>query len=67
MEAWFYGSENLLLDTMIAISPNSWISDELALAWLGYFIQLTAYRVNRGEKRVLIFDGYSAYLILEFL
>ena len=38
MEAWFYGSENLLLDTMIAISPNSWISDELALAWLGYFI-----------------------------
>jgi hypothetical protein len=67
MEAWFYGSENLSPDTMTAISPNSWISDELALAWLGYFIQLTAYRVNRGEKRVLMFDGYGAYLTLEFL
>jgi hypothetical protein len=67
MEAWFYGSENLSLDTMTAISPNSWISDELALAWLGYFIQLTAHRVNRGEKRVLIFDGHGAHLTLEFL
>jgi hypothetical protein len=32
MEAWFYGSENLPPDTMTAISPNGWISDELALA-----------------------------------
>ncbi|KXL41591.1 MAG: hypothetical protein FE78DRAFT_545139 [Acidomyces sp. 'richmondensis'] len=38
MEAWFYGSETLSLDIMTAISPNGWISDELALAWLGYFI-----------------------------
>jgi hypothetical protein len=67
MEAWFYGSENLSPDTMTAISPNGWISDKLALAWLGYFIQLTAHRVNRGEKRVLIFDGHGAHLTLEFL
>lgn len=67
MEAWFYGSENLSPDRMTAISPNGWISDELALAWLGYFIQLTAHRVNRGEKRVLIFDGHGAHLTLEFL
>ena len=38
IEAWFYDSENLLPDTMTAISPNSWISDKLSLAWLGYFI-----------------------------
>jgi hypothetical protein len=67
MEAWFYGSENLPPDTMTAISPNGWISDKLALAWLGYFIQLTAHRVKRGEKRVLIFDGHGAHLTFEFL
>jgi hypothetical protein len=65
--AWFYGSETLSPDTMTAISPNSWISDELALAWLGYFIQLTTHRVNRDEKRYLIFDGHGAHLTLEFL
>jgi hypothetical protein len=35
MEAWFYGSEDLPRDTGTAISPNGWISDKLALAWLG--------------------------------
>jgi hypothetical protein len=32
IEVWFYGSENLPLDTMVAISPNGGISDELALS-----------------------------------
>lgn len=67
MEAWFYDSENLPLETTIAISPNGWISDELALAWLGYFITATADRTKRGEKRYLIFDGHGAHLTLEFL
>ncbi|KAJ5483813.1 transposase [Penicillium diatomitis] len=59
--------ETLSPDTLTAISPNGWISDELALAWLGYFIQSTAHRVNRDKKRVLIFDGHGAHLTLEFL
>jgi hypothetical protein len=59
MEARFYGSENLLPKSITAISPNSWISNELALSWLYYFIHLTSYRVKQGEKRYLIFDGYS--------
>jgi hypothetical protein len=69
MEAWFYGSENLPSETSTALSPNGWISDELALAWLGYFIRATASsdRLKRGEKRYLIFDGHGAHLTLEFL
>lgn len=67
MEAWYDGSEALPLNTGTAISLNSWISDELALAWLGYFITATADRVNSGEKRYLIFDGHGAHLTLEFL
>jgi hypothetical protein len=69
MEAWFYGSENLPIDTITAMSPNGWIPDELALAWLSYFIKSTATpdRLKRGEKRYLIFDGHGAHLTLEFL
>lgn len=43
MEAWFYDSENLLVNT--AMYLNCWISDELALAWLNCFITATAHRV----------------------
>jgi hypothetical protein len=69
MESWYNGSESLLPNTGTALSPNSWISDELALAWLGYFITATAVndRLKPGEKRYLIFDGYGAHLTLEFL
>ncbi|KAJ5102872.1 transcriptional regulator family: Centromere protein B DNA-binding region [Penicillium argentinense] len=67
MEAWYYGSEDLPANT--AMSPNGWISDELALAWLSCFIKATATadRLKRGEKRYLIFDGHGARLTLEFL
>jgi hypothetical protein len=67
MEAWYDGSEALPPNTGTAMSPNGWISDKLALAWLGYFITATTDRVKRGEKRYLIFDGHSAHLTLEFL
>ncbi|OKP10291.1 hypothetical protein PENSUB_4287 [Penicillium subrubescens] len=69
MEAWFDGSENLPLHTGTAISPNGWISDELALSWLSYFDTATAIadRLKSGEKRYLIFDGHGAHLTLEFL
>ena len=66
MEAWFYGSEDLPHNTGNALSPNGWISDEVALAWLDYFITATADRTKRGEKRYLIFDGHGAHLTLEF-
>lgn len=67
MEAWYQGSETLPPETMTAISPNGWISDELALAWLLQFDRATKDRTKRGEKRYLIFDGHGAHLTLEFL
>jgi hypothetical protein len=69
MEAWFDGSEDLPPQTGIAMSPNGWISDELALSWLSYFNKATAIsdRLQPGEKRYLIFDGHGAHLTLEFL
>lgn len=65
----YYGSEceSLPPTTMTAVSPNGWISDEIALAWLGYFITSTLHRTERGEKRYLIFDGHGSHLTLEFL
>lgn len=66
MEALFYGSETLSPDTMMAISPNDWISDELSLAWLGYFIQLTSHRVNRGESDILYSTAVARILHWNF-
>jgi hypothetical protein len=67
MEVWYRGAEALPPDTMTAISPNGWISDELALAWLEKFDIATRDRTKQGEKRYLIFDGHGAHLTLEFL
>jgi hypothetical protein len=69
MESWYNGSEALPPNTGTGISPNGWISDKLALAWLDYFITATAIddRLKPGEKRYLIFDGHGAHLTLEFL
>jgi hypothetical protein len=69
MEAWYNGSEALPSESMTAISPNGWISDELALAWLVEFDRATKDkdRTKQGEKRYLIFDGHGAHLTLEFL
>jgi ribosomal protein S17E len=69
MESWYDGSEALPPNTGTALSPNGWISDELALAWLDYFITTTGTddRLKPGEKRYLIFDGHGAHLTLEFI
>ena len=67
MENWFYESEGLPPHATITTSPNGWISDELALGWLQYFIEATNSRTKRGEKRILIFDGHGSHLTVEFL
>ncbi len=69
MDSWYDGSEALPPNTGTALSPTGWISDEFALAWLGYFITPTAIgnRLKPGEKRYLLFDGHGAHLTLEFL
>lgn len=67
MESWFNESDDLPEDTLIGTSPNSWISDELNLEWLRYFIEATKDRTKRGEQRVLIYDGHGSHLTLEFI
>jgi hypothetical protein len=67
MESWFNESEALPPHTVIATSPNGWISDELALQWLQCFIEATNKHTKRGEKRILIFDGHGSHLTVEFL
>jgi hypothetical protein len=67
MESWFGKSEALLLYMVIATSPNSWISDKLALQWLQYFIEATNKHTKRGEKQILIFDSHGLYLTIKFL
>jgi hypothetical protein len=67
METWFNESEALPLDTMIVTSPNGWILDELAVQWIQSFVKATNEHTKMGEKWILIFDGYSSHLTLEFL
>jgi hypothetical protein len=50
MEVWYNGSKALPGDTTTAISPNGWMSDELALAWLEAFNEATTDCTKRGEK-----------------
>jgi hypothetical protein len=49
------------------MSPNGWISDELAVQWIQSFIKATNERTKKGEKWILIFDGHGSHLTLEFL
>jgi hypothetical protein len=50
METWFNESEALPLDTIIVTSPNSWISDELAVQWIQSFIKAINECIKKGEK-----------------
>ena len=69
IECWFDDTEDTTPNTMIGTSPNSWISDILAIQWLDQFIKATgtSSRMKKGEKRILIFDGHGSHLTLEFL
>lgn len=69
METWYHGSEALPPRTLTAVSPNGWISDELAVEWVQHFHEATkgSERTKRGEKRVLLFDGHGSHFTAEFL
>jgi hypothetical protein len=49
------------------MSPNGWISDELAIQWIQSFIKAINQRTKKGEKQILIFNGHGSHLTLEFL
>lgn len=67
LEDWTWDSKTLPGDSALAVSSNGWITDELALKWLDHFHEMTKSRVNKNEKRVLLFDGHGSHMTFEFL
>ena len=49
------------------MSPNGYISDEIAYNWLLHFHEQTKHRVQRHEKRLLLMDGHKSHMTFEFL
>jgi hypothetical protein len=49
----------------LAVSDNGWTTDQLGLAWLKRFDELTASR-TAGVYRLLIVDGHSSHATPEF-
>lgn len=67
MESWFDHPD--LPNFYTAVSEKGYINDQLAIDWLHKFHEETSIpeRLKRDEKRVLIFDGHTAHLTVEFL
>jgi len=51
-----------------ALSPKGWTSDKHGVEWLSRFDEQTSKIVgNTQEKRLLILDGHSSHITMEFL
>lgn len=66
LERW-YEASTLPDDYRIALSPSGYSSDTLAFEWLQLFHLKTRSRTQKGQKRVLLFDGHGSHLTFEFL
>jgi hypothetical protein len=64
LSAW-YKEETLPRDWVIAVSENSWTTNELGLQWLKHFDEHTKRR-TLGGVRLLIIDGHESHNSLEF-
>jgi hypothetical protein len=62
-DAWF---TELHSDTMLALSDTGYTTDALTLQWL-YHWEEQSRRLQRGVKRLLVFDGYGSHYTLEFV
>jgi transposase len=63
LSAWY--EEDIPRDWAIAVSDNSWTTNELRVDWLKHFIKHTEGKVV-GARRLLILDGYESHHSLEF-
>ncbi|EED20088.1 conserved hypothetical protein [Talaromyces stipitatus ATCC 10500] len=63
MEEWYRDLED---DYVLAISPNGYISDELAAEWLMHFDRSTEEEENKGY-RLLLMHNCGAHLTWQFL
>ncbi|KAE8207419.1 hypothetical protein CF319_g9607, partial [Tilletia indica] len=63
-EAWV--SNSLEDETLLAVSPNGYTDDIIALRWIKHFAARTA-KMTKGSKRLLIFDGHGSHCTKQFL
>jgi hypothetical protein len=55
-------------DTRFAKSPKGWTDNELAYQWLiEVYHPYSLKRIQLGEKRLLILDGYSSHINVKFI
>jgi len=64
LSAW-YEEEDIPRNWAIAVSDNSWTTNELGVEWLKHFIKHTDGKVI-GARRLLILDGHESHWSLEF-
>lgn len=60
LSAWYEG-DDIPSDWAIALSDNSWTTDDLGFEWLMYFDKYTSTR-TKGTRRLLILDGYGSHI-----
>ena len=53
-------------DTLLAVSPNGYTDDILALKWIQHFADRTA-KMTKGTHRLLVFDGHGSHCTQQFL
>ena len=53
-------------DSLLGTSPTGYVNNNLCLAWLYYFDNLTRSR-TLGAFRLLLFNGYGSYLMFPFI
>ena len=65
LERWYEGG-TLSDESRIAVSSSGYSNDAIAIDWLRFFQKHTRNR-NRGQQRLLLFDGHGSHLTWEFL
>ncbi|KAE8224052.1 hypothetical protein CF319_g3001 [Tilletia indica] len=63
-ESWV--NNDLPDTTLLAVSPNGYTDDILALKWIKHFDARTK-GMTKGNKRLLIFDGHGSHCTKQFI
>ena len=64
MEAWY---DEEIPDYYTAVTEKGYVNDQIAFEWLQKFYEETKDCIRKGEKCILIFDGYIIYKTVEFI
>ena len=61
-----YFDNDLENNTLLAVSASRYSNNELAMKYLIYFYN-NIFKKTKERWRILIFNGYSSYILVEFL